>query len=97
MGDIIGECQDIISGVPQGSVLGPIFFILHINDLVSKLVTPCYIFADDTKIPSININVNQCRMLQLNLDIIHHWCAEWLLSSNVQNAMCCTLVIRNSH
>ena len=84
MGDIIGEWKDIISGVPQGSVLGPIFFIIYINNVVSKLVTPCYIFADDTKIPSANTNVNQCHVLQLDLDIIHRWCSEWLLFLNVQ-------------
>ena len=63
IGDIIGEWQDINGGVPQGTILGPIFFIVYINDLVSKLVTPCYIFADDTKILSINININQCQVL----------------------------------
>ena len=84
MGDIIDEWQDIISSVPQGSALGPIFFIIYVDDLVSKLVTPCYIFSDETKIPSVNINVNQCQVLQLDLDIIHHWCAEWLLFLNVQ-------------
>ena len=40
----------MISGVPQGSVLDPILFILYVNDLPDKVKSYCKIFADDTKL-----------------------------------------------
>jgi len=40
----------VTSGVPQGSVLGPILFTMFVNDLLSIVSSPVYMFADDTKI-----------------------------------------------
>ena len=44
------EWTDISSGVPQGSVLGPLLFILYVNDLLNEVKSYCKLFADDAKL-----------------------------------------------
>ena len=52
--------------------------------MVSNLTTPCYIFADDTNIPSVNMHQYQSDSLQMDLDTINSWCSEWLLFLNIK-------------
>ena len=44
------DFQQVTSGIPRGSVLGTILFVIYINDLPDKLESDCYMCADDTKI-----------------------------------------------
>jgi len=73
-------CQ-VTSGVPQGSVIGPLLFNLFINDITDNLdsSTTSKIFADDIKIyTEISCN-NQSTNLQNHLDLIHQWSTTWQL------------------
>lgn len=63
-----------ISGVPQGSVLGPLLFNIFINDVVDVLDSQCYLYADDLKIFSSITNRTDCDCLQKRLLRLNEWC-----------------------
>ncbi len=74
--------SEVISGVPQGSVLGPILFIVFINDLPEVVSGLVKIFADDSKIYSAVGNEQQQFDLQDDLDKLCDWSKKWKLSFN---------------
>lgn len=75
------ESEAVKSGVPQGTVLGPILFMIYINDLAS-VVNSCELamFADDAKIYDIvTPDIVTSPLLQADLSVIHRWSKTWQL------------------
>ena len=73
------EWANITSGIPQGSVLGPVLFILYRNDLPKNIVLNVYMFADDTKVFKTITSPNDQHTLQNDLDYLTSWSSKWLL------------------
>ena len=74
------EWLEVTSGVPQGSVLGPLLFILYINDIVEVIQCDLEIFADDTKLYSIIETIHDIAKLQQDLDNLQDWSRPLLLN-----------------
>ena len=68
------EWKRIYSGVPQGSVLGHLLFLIYINDLCDGVTSIYKIFADDTSLISKGLDVNKS-VIELNADLkkINQW------------------------
>ena len=74
---------DIQAGVPQGSVLGPLLFLVYINDLENGIKSTVNFFADDTSIYSIVHNpVVSAEELNHDLELINKWAHQWKMSFN---------------
>ena len=71
------------SGVPQGSVLGPLFFLIYINDLPDNLESNCKIFADDTFLFYKVFDKHVSRAtLNKDLELINNWAFQWKMQFN---------------
>ena len=64
---------EMISGVPQGSVLGPLLFLLYVNDLPSWIQNSMRMFADDTKVWHKIVEDNDSSFLQADLKRLEEW------------------------
>ena len=67
------EWMEVSSRVPQGSVLGPLLFILYVNDLPSEVSFFCKLFADDAKLYKDLQNLEDFEMIQNDLDKLCQW------------------------
>ena len=75
--------SDVISGISQGSVLGPLFFAIFINNQPSLLNNKVLLFADDTKIYSSISRAHPISSLQDDINVCIEWSAMWQLTSNI--------------
>ena len=74
-----------MSGVPQGSVLGPLLFLIYINDLpeVCEELSRVFLFADDAKLFRIIHCIDYCKILNECCQTFFDWSEQWFLNVNV--------------
>jgi hypothetical protein len=84
LGNVMSSTELVSSGVPQGSVLGPILFVIYINDLLQSFKSSCLSYADDLKLVStVSRESSWSAELQQDLDILTEWAKIWSTELNL--------------
>ena len=78
------EWEDVLSGVPQGSILGPLLFLIYINDLDIGIMSSILKFADDTKMYGRVGTKEGVDILRKDLEALNDWSDKWQMSFNVE-------------
>ena len=82
LNDSSSRWHSVMSGVPQGSVLGPLLFIIYVNDLDSAVTSSISKFADDTKVYRDVSQDSDSLALQSDLEKLVLWANEWQMTFN---------------
>jgi Reverse transcriptase (RNA-dependent DNA polymerase) len=82
VGELLSDWEDVLSGVPQRSILGLLLFLLFVNDLPDWVRSQILMFADDTKIWAWISRMEDSAELQQDLDNLMKWSQAWLLNCN---------------
>ena len=85
------DADNVISGVPQGTVLGPILFVIYINDLLDNIKSEGLMFADDTKIFRLISSYEDAVELQEDISKLEKWADKWQLRFNYDKCHILTL------
>ena len=92
LGDSISQWSKVLSGVPQGSVLGPVLFLIFVNDLTDIIKNTCKLYADDCKLLASVQNAEEPERLQQDIHAVQRWCDEWMMQLNYEKCKvmhCC--------
>ena len=80
IGSSMSNLKYTSAGVPQGSVLGPLFFLVYVNDIIDHLLSISRLFADDTSLAFTSLNLQELEgILNHDLQIISAWAKQWLV------------------
>ena len=74
--------ENVISDIRQGTVLGPLLFVIYINDLTNDLTSMTKLFADDTKVYREVNNSEESKLLQKDVETLATWSRVWQLPFN---------------
>ena len=79
---------DVEAGVPQGSILGPLLFLIYTNDIVNNLKTDIHLFVDDSSLLAIsNDPVQAAADLNHDLNKMNSWAKQWLMTFNASKTV----------
>ena len=95
---VCGGCtstpSNVLSGVPQGSVLGPLLFLIYINDITQGLSSICHFYADDCILYRRIDSFTDVRALQNDLE---QWEKKWKMSFNIDKCMVVLVTLYFNH
>ena len=93
------DWKPVTSGVPHGSIIGPILFLFYVNDIMENLSagTSFLLYADDAKCARVINDLNDCYTLQNDLTAIYDWSKLWEINFNLQKCkqLCITKKKKN--
>ena len=77
------DFKNVSAGVPQGSVLGPLLFLIYINDIVNNTESVIKLFADNTSLSlALNNSDSRAEILNHDLEKINKWSKKWKVRIN---------------
>ena len=81
-GEEYSELKPIKAGVPQGSVQGPVLYLIHTSDIPQPAGTTVATFADDTAIMAVGADVEEATETLQAANTINNWTKQWLIKLN---------------
>ncbi|KAJ3656648.1 hypothetical protein Zmor_000101 [Zophobas morio] len=84
VGEVVSGHKQVISGVPQGSVLGPLLFLVYTADLRKHIRSPCAFYADDFKIYNSSCKLN---VIATDILAVTEWSKKWLIPLNISKCV----------
>jgi len=86
----------VTSGVPQWSVLGPVLFLIYINDITYKIQSEIRLFADDIFLYKTIKTSDDHQILQTDLKLITKWSTDWLMDFNISKCKILQITMRHN-